>query len=112
MERFAFTIKDNRREVTDYNLLFDLWLAKGCIVNCKYLELDKSNRMHYHGIVTIPKKCYRKALCPQGYHMLLKPIHDLEGWEAYIKKDQPLDDDDTDDNTLMSKLCSPLFRTC
>lgn len=110
MERFAFTIKDNRSEVTDYKQLFDTWIGKGCIINCKYLELDSHNRMHYHGIVSIPVKCYRKALCPKGFHMMLKSIHDEEGWIAYIKKDQPADEVDTNDNCLMNKIKHSLFN--
>lgn len=111
MDRFAFTVKDNRKDVTDYEPLFDSWIKKGLVINCKYLELDSYNRMHYHGIVTIPKKVYRKSLCPTGFHFLLKEISDEEGWMTYIKKDQPLDDEDTDDNDCLSRLKHSLFTT-
>lgn len=110
MERFAFTIKDNRTEVTDYVSTFDAWVRKGCIVNCKYPEFDSKGKLHYHGIVTIPTKVYRKAMCPKGMHFLLKPIHDELGWEEYIKKDQTSTDEDTNDNDFMRRIKKSLFH--
>lgn len=109
MERFAFTVKDNRRDTTDYEMLWDSWHKKGCIINCKYPELDVKGRLHFHGIVTIPVKCYRKALCPKGFHFLLKPISDEEGWISYIKKDQS-EDEDTNDNDFIAKITTKLFH--
>lgn len=109
MENFAFTIKDNRRETSDYNVVFDDWQLRNCIVRCKYREIDSSGKEHYHGIISIPKKVFRKLLCPKGYHLLLKPLVDEEGWLMYCRKDQD-PEEDTDDNDLMSKLKQPLFR--
>jgi len=113
-ERFAFTIKDNRRECTDYQSTFDNWIKKGCIIHCKYPEMDSTNKLHFHGIVSIPSKVYRKALCPKGMHFLLKPIFDEDGWETYIKKEQDIDSDDTDDNDFFNRITHKLFpsRMC
>jgi len=111
MQRYAFTIKDNRKEQSDYYSTFDQWEKKGCIIRCKYAEQDSQGKLHYHGIVSIPEKCYRKALCPKGMHFMLKEIYDESGWDIYIKKDQKdLDEDkDTNDNELMGKLNRSLF---
>jgi len=109
MEKYAFTIKDNRRETTDYIKVFDDWVLRNCIVQCKYGELDKSGKLHYHGIISIPKPLFRKLLCPRGFHLLLKPLVDEEGWITYCKKDQDAEDD-TNDNEQMCKLKKSLFK--
>jgi len=109
-EKYAFTIKDNRREQSDYFVLFDIWQKKGCSILCKYPEQDSKGRLHYHGIMTIPKGIYRKTLCPKQYHFMLKPLTDEEGWLRYCKKDQQEEEDvDTNENELLSSLKVKLF---
>lgn len=101
---YAFTIIDNRRDSVRYPEFFDRLRENGCVVLDSASELNKSRKLHWHGIVTIPKDVYRKGLCPVGFHMCLKNMYDKEGWEQYYKKDKPDDDPETDDNEMMAKL--------
>jgi len=101
---YAFTIIDNRRNSLRYEQFFDRLREAHCTIYDKAGELNKAGKLHYHGIVGIPKDVYRKGLCPSGFHMCLKSLHDREGWEQYFKKDQPDDDPDTNENELMAKL--------
>lgn len=109
MESYAYTVKDNRSDDTDYLEFFERIEKKGCKALSKCPEKDSRGRLHYHGIIQIPKSCFRKTLVPQGLHMKLKKIFDEEGWEHYIKKDQDGDDIDTNDNGLIKKLTKKLF---
>jgi len=122
MERWAFTIKDNRVDSTDYNQFFDLCKKNHCVIDCSYKELDKKGKLHLHGIINIPKECYRKKLLPNGLHMKLKMLFNEQGWDEYITKDQrkktvqPPDMDfyeynsgDEEDQILMNKLKKKLF---
>lgn len=105
---WAYTVKDNRSETTDYNIFFDRCTKFGIVVNSKYAEYGKHNKLHYHGIMKIPKGFYRKKLMMPGLHLKLKEITDLEGWLEYIKKEQPADDDhcyDENKNHLPVNCC-------
>lgn len=110
MDKFAFTIKDNRKDQHDYNLVFNLWATHGCVVLCKYAERDTRGVVHYHGIVNIPHNLYRKQLCPYGYHVKLKEMFDEDGWTTYCKKDQEEESLDTDDNSCMEYLLKNKIR--
>jgi hypothetical protein len=110
-KEYAFTFKDNRVDSIQYDEIFDRFRENHCKITDMAGELDSHGKLHYHGIVEIPAKVYRKSLCPRGFHMVLKEIHDKDGWEAYYKKDQkePVSPD-TNDNELMERLSEPLFR--
>lgn len=110
MDSFAYTVKDNRVDSTDYIPFFDNMEKKGCIVVCKYAEKDSKGKLHYHGIVKIPANCYRKSLCLKGLSMKLVNLFNEEGWLEYCKKDQH--DSDTDDTDIINKLKKPLFSSC
>jgi len=101
MDKYAFTIKDNRREQGSYDLTFSKWTERGCVVLCRYAERDTRGAVHYHGIVNIPHTLYRKSLCLPGYHVKFKEIFDEDGWMTYCKKDQEEESTDTDDNSCM-----------
>lgn len=109
MDTYAYTVKDNRTDSTDYIQFFENMEKKGCQIVNRYGEKDSKGKLHYHGIVKIPTKIYRKALCLKGLHLKLKELTDEEGWTTYIKKDQGYQSDDTDDNDLMKKLTYSLF---
>jgi len=99
-DMFAYTVKDNRVDCTDYRSFFDNSEKKGCSFYSKFKELDKKGKIHYHGIVFIPKRVYRKALCLKGLHLKLKEIFDVEGWEEYCKKDQEKELSDDPDEPI------------
>lgn len=110
MDDYAYTVKDNRVDCTDYKEFFETLEACGCIVLSKHAERDKRGKLHYHGVVKIPKICYRKTLCLKGLHLILKRVYDSHGWELYCKKDESDDDEDTNDMELLSKLTYKLFK--
>lgn len=87
-ELFAFTVKDNRLDVTDYVSFFDKLTSNKCIVECKYPEYDSKGRLHYHGCVQIPKKVLRSKLNIKGLSMRFIYVYDMEGWLKYCRKDQ------------------------
>jgi len=111
-KEYAFTIKDNRVDCTDYDSFFDVLLDNECIVGVKCSEKDSNGKLHYHGTVTIPKNVYRKKLCPKGCHLKLKEIRsegDHQYWEEYCYKDND-SQTDTNDNELMKKIKVKLFK--
>lgn len=92
MQKFAYTLKDNRREQTDYEMYFDIIRKMGIEVLTVYRERDSRGKLHCHGIMSIPKHFYRKSLRMfQGIHLYLTPIRSQsqeDGWQEYCTKDQ------------------------
>lgn len=87
---FAYTLKINSSVLptaTDYDTFFTKCSKFKIEVEYKVSELDKSGRLHYHGIIYIPKGFFRKRLCCDGMHIKLKEITNKEGWIDYIHKD-------------------------
>lgn len=109
MQKFAFTLVDNRKDQHDYMLIFSDWIKRGCNILYKFAEHNKHGYVHYHGLIEIPKTIYRKTLCPKGYSVRFKEVWNAQGWYNYCKKDQEEDSLDTDDNDLMDRLKKPLF---
>lgn len=101
---YCFTVKDNRKEQTDYSRFFSLWdkfEKEGYItMDCKYYEKDIHGRGHYHGIVAIKKGFYRKKMCPDGYHVKLDECYNRAQWVRYITKDQGTPKKDTREPVL------------
>lgn len=85
---YGYTIKDNRSETTDYQSWFDKADKMGCKFETKHAEYGSSNKLHYHGIVQIPKGFYRKRLMQKGLHLKLEELFDRAGWEQYCKKEE------------------------
>lgn len=90
---YGFTVKYNKAkaetvDVADYSIWFSRAEKMGIKIECKYLEYDSNNHAHYHGVLCIPKKFYRKRLDLKGYHYKLEEIYDKAGWLRYCKKDQ------------------------
>jgi len=63
-------------------------LAKHGHIECNVYEKDSHGKWHVHGILSLPKKFFRKKLMTHGYHIKLVEIYNLEGWQSYLKKDQ------------------------
>lgn len=110
--KFAFTAVYRKKDMQniDYMLLFHEWQKKGCKILCKYAETNKRGFLHYHGIIEIPTRVYRKGLIDQTlFSIRFKKIFNEDGWVAYCMKDQDEESLDTDDNGLMARLKKPLF---
>lgn len=107
MEDFAFTIKFNtckdcHPSVNDYEDVFRYWLMQDPNIDLQdyNYEYDSQDRLHVHGIISLPTKFYRKRLMYNNLHMKLKLITDREGWLSYIHKDI-LTDETSDDSFEM-----------
>lgn len=85
---FAFTVKDVRTDSTDYDQFFDMLNNHKCIIECKYPEYDSKGKLHYHGVMQIPKSVRRTKLVIKGLSIRLDEVYNMEGWLNYIKKDQ------------------------
>jgi len=46
MKSYAYTVKDNRIDTTDYLPFFANMVDHGCIIETKYPEKDKRGRLH------------------------------------------------------------------
>lgn len=85
---YAFTVKDNRVDSTDYQQFFERAQDMGVIVTHKYGEFDSKGKLHYHGIMLIHKGFYRRTLCMDGLHLHLMELFRRECWMKYITKEQ------------------------
>lgn len=96
---FAYTLKLNSLTATkaDYATFFDK--LKKFNIECEYkiMEYDASGRLHYHGIIYLPKGFFRKRICIPGMHIKLVELYSRDGWLSYIKKDTHWDDYDHED---------------
>lgn len=102
---YGFTVKDNRVDTTDYRSFFERCEKMGCPITHKYSELDSKGKLHYHGIINIPKGFYRKRLMVDGLHLKLVELFDHEGWLKYCQKAQEALEPDCDE---LIEMCTPL----
>lgn len=113
MTTYGYTVKDVRREQSDYASFFDRATTYGCKVLSKVAEYDSKGRLHYHGTMVLPSGFKYSKLRSYGLHTHFKKIYDMPGWIAYLKKQDihldPNDEYDTNDNALMSSLKTRLF---
>lgn len=94
---FAYTIKHNSGDPdkvceTHYEPIFHKWKQLGLELEYKIKEKDKQGRLHYHGILYLPKGFFRKRLMCKAsdgkqYHIKLDEIFNRKGWIKYIEKD-------------------------
>jgi len=94
---FAFTVKinsENSTQVTPemYSPIFNRWDKFNLSLEYKIPEKDSKGKLHYHGIVYVPKGFYRKKMLikdhnGKNYHLKLVELFDKKGWEKYIHKD-------------------------
>lgn len=87
---WAFTIKNVHSGPDQYDQFFKRAEGFGCIIDCKYAENDSKGKLHYHGIILIPKGLFRKKLMLHGLHLKLDELYDRAGWLKYITKDANL----------------------
>lgn len=99
---FAFTVKYNKGEAvddSDYYRWFDNARKCECNILKSVSEKDSKGRLHYHGVMSVPRSLYRKRLSMSGFHFKLVELYDAEGWDVYIMKQQ--DPDLIDDDPAM-----------
>lgn len=103
---FAYTIKALGAVDGDHD--YSLWFEKlkkfDISVEYKIAERDSLGKVHYHGIIYLPKGFFRKRLMMKGFHIKLVELYDRSGWVKYIMKDVELwrldehpDPDDSDE---------------
>ncbi len=97
---WAFTVKylSRKTEVTElqYEPFFKvLYQLSEVVTMCG--EVDSKGILHYHGVIRLSDKFYRKNLRVKGYHLYLKRIYNLVEWIKYTVKQCEVD------NTLECK---------
>lgn len=89
---YGFTVKKlgkEQAEIEDYCAWFiHISKFKNVVIEHHYPERDSQGKIHYHGVIYVPKTFYRKRLEFKGFHLKLEQIYDLQGWIRYITKDQ------------------------
>ncbi len=100
-QKYAFTVKKLKSpygaKKEDYKKFFD-HLSRYVNIEKKYFEIT-NNILHYHGIITIDNKLYRKRLITRGYRLYMTKIRDEKGWLQYCTKGK----DSYTDEMLRSK---------
>lgn len=85
---FAYTVKSLGKDTdADYSAFFKKLLKYNITIEYKISERDSHNKLHYHGIILLPKGFYRRRLTTNGISMKLEEIYNKAGWEKYIHKD-------------------------
>ncbi len=90
LELWAFTVKIlkvKNKNITqkDYGPFFKvLYNLSRIITYCG--EVDSKGILHYHGVIELSPKFYRKNLGVKGYHIRLTRIYDLQKWIEYCFK--------------------------
>lgn len=90
---YGFTVRANSSNRADYSPFFNL-IAKfknHVTLECKYEEYGKHDWLHYHGVLAIKKRFYRKRLVIPGFHLKLEEIYNIKGWHKYITKEDTTD---------------------
>lgn len=97
MNYYALTLKKNvPKNVTckrsDYDVIWKTFEKYDVQTRHLQWELDRSLRLHYHGVVILPKNFYRRKLMLEGFHLNLLPLRtmdDYNRWVRYCYKDVP-----------------------
>lgn len=93
---FAYTVKALGNQTAakeSYDEVFRKFVSNGT-VEYKVAELDPQGKLHYHGILVLPKNFYRKRLVTKGIHLKLVEVFNKAGWLRYIHKDVKEDTND------------------
>ncbi len=89
-ELWAFTVKilktkgviiDQKSYGPFFKVLYNL---SKIITYCG--EIDSKGVLHYHGVIELSPKFYRKNLGVKGYHLHLERIYNLQKWVEYCFK--------------------------
>jgi len=93
-ELFAITVKKLGKTEdcvrADYETLIKSWAKEVKMLEYNY-EIDSLLKLHFHGILELPKGFYRTKLLRKGYHMKIDQLmtpEDAARWKIYIRKDQ------------------------
>lgn len=93
---YAFTLRrvlsPENSTLGDYFRKINKWRAKGVVLQRHVCEHNVVNTgFHIHGIFLVPKKFNMKQFRIRGYHTYLDELYDKSGWDAYMSKEQILD---------------------
>lgn len=86
---FAFTIKARRKKdclLSNYNFIMSKWTLRGAQITKFNTEIDKSGRLHVHGIVKLPSDIQYTSLVEDGYRCWFRRVFNKKGWEDYSHK--------------------------
>lgn len=89
----AFTIKSLKKEdqfSSDY--VIKKWNRLGGVVLILRTETDPLLKLHYHGVLRLPKNFLLTRLQVRNYHIYTSPLPTLQDynvWLKYINKQQP-----------------------
>lgn len=90
MIAFAYTVKALGAfdiATSAYEPFFNRLDKLGIQVEYKVSENDSLGKLHFHGIMYLPKGFYRKRIMVNGFHIKLKEVTNKTGWIKYIHKD-------------------------
>lgn len=105
---YSFTMRKTTNpdstKLDDYFKYINRWRAKGVILDKYVCEYNNTNKgYHLHGVFLIPKKFNMKQFRVRGFHMKLDEIYDKVGWDAYMSKQQILEQEPVGDNMSSDK---------
>lgn len=108
---FAYTVKTLGATVTStsaYDTFFNKLAKLNIEIEYKVSELDSLGKLHYHGIMYLPKGFYRKRIMSNGYHVKLREVTNRAGWLTYIHKDCAFHDleamaEERENNVVLTK---------
>lgn len=87
MIKYCFTVKKlgpvQGVTKSTYFPIWNKWKDLNVNIKFKYSELDSEKKLHYHGLILLPKNYYRKRLMLRGYHTYFKKCYDEKNWLRY-----------------------------
>jgi hypothetical protein len=85
---YCFTVKSLGKDPdANYDPFFDKLKHFKVAIEYNISERDPKGKLHYHGILYIPKGFYRKRLVTKGFNIKLEEMGNRKAWLKYIHKD-------------------------
>lgn len=89
VKKFSKSAKD--LTIADYEFYIN-WVHKtfqDVMIRQVYYEKDKQHqRLHFHGVVIVPKGFFRKKLQKKDFNVYVTDVYYSKGWNEYSTKDQ------------------------
>lgn len=101
---YSFTLRKttdpNESSMDDYKTKLAKFSNMGISITDHVYENNiVNNGIHCHGVMQIPKKFNMNRFRTRGWHIKLDEIYDRPGWDAYMAKQQILEQNETDTPT-------------